>query len=94
MVPAAQWLASDFDANVHAGVKTLKSGFPQASGIQTRSLTCSHPGKFGCSAHIPAPAARDVELCNSSFALARLRTLSLVCTLPNRGRLVPGMLVG
>ena len=83
LVPLKAWLLAGADENARAGVNIKKTGFPQASGIITRSLTCSHPGALGCSAYVPAASSRIVELCNSSLALTRLLSLDLVCLLAN-----------
>ena len=82
LLPLRAWLLAGADENARAGVNVKKNGFPQASGIITRSLTCSHPGTLGCSAYVP-PARRGAELCNSSLALAHLLSLDVVCLLPN-----------
>lgn len=87
LLPLPQWLSSTAAENAAAGVDVRKKGFPQASGIQTRALTCYYPAALGCSAFIPANRSA-MQLCNTSHALAQLRRLDLVCMLPNISSLV------
>ena len=91
LVPLPWWLGASAADNARAGVDGAKRGFPQVSGIETRSISCEHPGRLGCSSYIPANSSRTLDgtigPCNTSLALDRLRRLDLVCDLANISRL-------